>query len=996
MRVTSWLLIVLLLIGNQIPISAADYLGQVTFKGQAVPGATVTATQGETRATATTDRDGIYRLTDLANGLWRLAIEMAGFSTLVREITVPAEAEAPPAELSVRSLDEITRAVPAQASTSPSAFPRTTLSQTKPVESVSRNTGERAPVDLSVLIGPAGIGAEDGLLINGSLNNGASTPFALPRGFGNNRPRPPTAMSYAAGLQLGNSAWDARPFSVTGSPLPKPGYTDMQGSGMMQGQIRVPWLRNAINLTLSYQGESGTNANVQSARLPTDLERLGDFSQTLDVRGEPVRLIDPLTRQPFADNVIPADRISPQAAALLAYYPAAVPPKPLGGGGFNYQAPVVTATRQNGFRSALNYTTFSQKTFSGGASYQRTATDTTSLFGFEDSRQSSLLGGQASVQLRPSRYMTFTARYQYSRASTESVPFFANRVDVSGSAGIVGNDSDPRNWGPPSLTFASDLAGLSDGRYSSAVEQTHMLGVDISRFRGAHSLSFGGEVRMRVHDVFAQQDPRGTFGFTGAASGVDFADFLLGLPHTTSIAFGNPDKFFRGRSYAAFVMDDWKVKRSLTLTLGVRWEYETPVREAQGRLVNLDVAPGFSAVSPVLGDTLVHADRGGIQPRLAVGWRPQLSSSLVLRAGYGIYRNTNVYQSIASLLATQPPLSTAFNVAATPSNPLTIANGFVPDANGSFNTFAVDPHFKVSSAHTWDASMQRDIPLGLTMTATYVGIKGTHLMQQILPNTFPAGAANPCPSCPAGFRYLMSNGRSTRHSGQLQVRRRLSNGFTTTVDYTLASSMDDAAAFGGATLDGGALVQNWLDPTAEYARSSFDQHHLVSGSIEYTTGSGIAGGTLLDGWKGTWLKDWTFVANVSRGTGLPLTPVYFAPVGGTGVIGSLRPDLTDVSGRPPSGAYADAAAFTPPAPGQWGNAKRNSITGPATFGLNASVSRTFRMGDRLSVDWRIDATNVLNRVTYAGVVTSITSPQFGLPNRANDMRRVRSSIRVRF
>jgi len=992
MRVTAWALVVLLLIGQQIPLLAADYFGQVTFNGLPVPGATVTATQRDAKASATTDQDGIYHLTSLADGAWSVTIEMPGFASVTREITVPAEKEGPPSALRVPSLDEITAAAPSQ-TTAPLAFPRTSLKQFAPVVDERTGPESRPAIDLSVLIGPTGIGAEDGLLINGSMNNGASTPFALPRGIGNNRPRPPTAMSYTGGLQLGNSAWDARSFSLTGVNLPKPSYTDMQASGMMQGQVRIPWLRNAINVVLAYQGESGTNANVQSARLPTNLERLGDFSQTFDAHGQPIRLIDPLTHQPFDGNVIPADRISPQAASLLGLYPRA---DANATGRFNYQAPIVSATIQNGFRSRLTYSTFSQKTFGGGVSYQRTATDGTSLFGFEDSRQSSNFDAQAGVQLRPSRYMTVAARYQYSRTSNESLPFFANRIDVSGGAGIVGNDSDPRNWGPPSLTFDSDLASLTDGRYASSVEQTHLIGGEVSRFKGAHTFNVGGEMRARINDVFAQQDPRGTFGFTGAASGVDFADFLLGLPQTSSIAFGNPDKFFRGRSYAAFASDDWKVTRSLTLMLGVRWEYETPVREAQGRLVNLDVAPGFTTVSPVLGDTLLHADRSGIQPRLGVAWRPRLASSLVLRGGYGIYRNTNVYQSIATLLATQPPLSKAFNVATSPTSPLTLANGFVTGANGAFNTFAVDPDFKVSSAHTWDASMQRDIPGGLTLTATYVGIKGTHLMQQFLPNTYPAGAENPCPSCPTGFRYLASNGRSTRHSGQIQVRRRLSNGFTTAVDYTLAKSMDDAAAFGGATMDGGALVQNWLDPGAEYARSSFDQRHLVSGSVEYTSGSGMVGGTLLDGWKGRWLKDWTLAANVSTGSGLPLTPVYFAPVGGTGVIGSLRPDVTGVGGRPASGAYADAAAFAPPAPGQWGNAKRNSITGPTTFGLNASVSRTFRVGNRLSFDWRIDATNVLNRVTYTGVVTSVTSQQFGFPNRANDMRRLRSSIRVRF
>jgi hypothetical protein len=242
----------------------------------------------------------------------------------------------------------------------------------------------------------------------------------------------------------------------------------------------------------------------------------------------------------------------------------------------------------------------------------------------------------------------------------------------------------------------------------------------------------------------------------------------------------------------------------------------------------------------------------------------------------------------------------------------------------------------------------------------------------------------------------VSNGRSSRHTGQIQVRRRLSAGFTASAEYTLAKAMDNAGAFAGATLEGGALAQNWLDLDAEFARSNFDRRHLVAASVEYTTGSGMSGGTLIDGWKGRLLKDWTFTANVSSGSGLPLTPVYFAPVGGTGIIGSLRPDLTGVATDAASGSYANRAAFAVPASGQFGNAPRNSITGPNTFTMNAAVARTFRIGNRLNLDWRIDATNVLNRVTYGAVNTLITSPQFGLPNRANDMRRLRSSIRVRF
>jgi len=148
-------------------------------------------------------------------------------------------------------------------------------------------------------------------------------------------------------------------------------------------------------------------------------------------------------------------------------------------------------------------------------------------------------------------------------------------------------------------------------------------------------------------------------------------------------------------------------------------------------------------------------------------------------------------------------------------------------------------------------------------------------------------------------------------------------------------------------------MQNWLDPDAEYARSNFDQRHLVTASVEHTTGVGVRGGTLIDGWKGRLLKDWTFTATFSAGSGLPLTPIYFAPVGGTGIVGSIRPDTTGLANTPPPGAYANPEAFAAPAPGHWGSASRNSITGPSTFTLNAGVTRTFRLNSRLNESLRI-------------------------------------------
>ena len=94
----------------------------------------------------------------------------------------------------------------------------------------------------------------------------------------------------------------------------------------------------------------------------------------------------------------------------------------------------------------------------------------------------------------------------------------------------------------------------------------------------------------------------------------------------------------------------------------------------------------------------MRPDRRGVQPRVGVAWRPIPGSSLVVRGGYGVYRNTNVYQSIALLLAQQPPLSKAFSVQNSAANPLTLANGFVAPAGTTPNTFAVDPDFRVGYA----------------------------------------------------------------------------------------------------------------------------------------------------------------------------------------------------------------------------------------------------------------------------------------------------------
>ena len=460
----------------------------------------------------------------------------------------------------------------------------------------------------------------------------------------------------------------------------------------------------------------------------------------------------------------------------------------------------------------------------------------------------------------------------------------------------------------------------------------------------------------------------------------------------------------------------------LTINAGVRWDYGAPMTELFGRLANIDVTPGFTKIATVLGSnpqgsaslmdypsSLVRPDKRGFQPRIGISWRPIPASTLVIRGGYGIYDDTSVYLSAAESMAEQAPFSTSLSQANTAACNLTLANGFQNCAGAPADTFGIDPNLRVGYAQTWQLTAQRDLPWALVLTAKYMGTKGTHGMQEFLPNTYPIGAANPCPLCQSGFVYRTSGGNSTRHAGQLQLRRRLRSGFTASVDYTWAKAMDDDAQVGaqgytastsadtGQAGVGPTIAQDWTRLRSERALSSFDQRRLVNVQIQYTTGMGMGGRTLMSGWSGRLLKEWTLTSQIAAGTGLPETPVFLAIVPGTGVTGTIRPDVT---GAPvytaPTGYHLNVAAFSAPASGNWGTARRDSITGPGQFTLNGSMSRTLRLRNPFNLDVRIDATNVLNHAEFTSWNAVVNSTTFGLPAPANPMRSLQLTARLRF
>jgi hypothetical protein len=1023
---------VLILCSAVLPLLGSEHHGTVKFGGLPLPGATVTAKQGDKTFGAISDLEGNYSFPDLQDGMWTIQVEMPLFSPMQQEVTVGAGAAAAAWDLKLLPADQIATIVtpaparlqvaetpaptaapakPARKGKQPppaptntaTAFQRTDLNAAPAQNSGAANNDAPAPAADNAApqeTSAASQRAADGLLINGSVNNGASSPFAQLQAFGNNRRGVRSLYNGSLGFSLDNSHLDARTFSLTGQDTLKPSYNRLTGMAAFGGPLKIPGLikRNGPNFTVNYQWVYNRTPSLQpgTGLVPTPAQRIGDFSAS------PVPVLDPRTGAPFPGNAIPYSQISSQALALLNLYPLPNFQSPR----YNYQIPLIAGTHQDNLQARMNKQV-KKNQYSGTLGLQSTRSDDTNLFGFLDNARRLGMNVQLGWrhQFTPRTFVNFG--YQFSRFSSTNIPFFANHENIAGQAGITGNNQDPVNWGPPGLSFASGITALNDSQYSVIHNQTDGVSFDGLWNRGRHNFTYGTDFRRQQFNSFSQQDPRGSFAFNGTP-GSDFASFLVGVPDTSSIAFGNADKYLRASSYDAFVQDDWRMRSSFTLNVGLRWEYNSPISELYGRLVNLDIVPGFLAVAPVLGQSptgpltqqsypssLIHPDRNNIAPRIAMSWRPFSASSMVVRASYGVYYDTSIYQTIANQMAQQSPLSKSLRVQNTPETPLTLANGFIGSPNITPNTFAVDPYFQTGYIQTWQTSVQRDLPFALQMVATYAGTKGTRSQQQFNPNTYAPGAFDPCPTCPSGFTYLTSNGNSIRHAGTIQMRRRLRSGFTAELQYTFSKSIDDAA-LGGRGQGGVLTAQDWLNLSAERALSNFDQRHVMSLTMQYTTGMGLHGGSLLGGWRAALFKEWTASTQVNAASGLPLTPIYPVVIPGTGITG-IRPNYT---GAPiydaPSGLFLNPAAYVAPLPGQWGNAGRNTIIGPQQFSLNASAQRTFRINDRFSATLRLDAANALNHPTFPSWGTVISSAQFGLQNPANAMRTVQTTLRVTF
>jgi hypothetical protein len=783
---------------------------------------------------------------------------------------------------------------------------------------------------------------------------------------------------------------------------------------------------------LNYQGTTQRSPTSSLSEVPTPSERLGDFSG-LTVANNPVTIFDPLSGQPFPNNTIPLTRFDNAAQTLLPYYPQ--PTYSIGGtipGTVSCAAPCTQnyrlvasppSTSQNvGVR--LNAPINNKDRLNFNVQYQGRNSVTEQLFGFRDTGTG--YGTSASVGWNHSFAPRFNnvATVSYSRNVTQSNPYFATtNTNVAFLAGITGTSQAPIDYGPPSIGITS-FGTLSDGIYSLTRPQTLSFNDNVTYvWKRKHNFQFGYLVRVQDNANNNEQSARGQFSFNGQETaqivdgaavkntGYGFADFLLGLPYTSTIQLATND-YLRNWATAAFAQDDYRVARGLTVNVGLRYEYFAPNTEEYGRIADMVLNPQMTEaalVTPqtgknvdpftgqVLPSSLVLPEKAMFSPRIGIAWRPSQKHSTNLRVGYSIFHSGGAYGSIGTNMIGQPPFTENVINTTSAAAPLTLESGFPAGGiNTLTNTWAVNPDYKTPYAQNWTFTIAQTLPHNILLETEYIGTKGTDLGVAEAPAVSATGAA--VISNTKEFSYSTWGANSTYNAGQARVTRRFSTGMSGVFLYTFSKAIDDASSFSG---PGGTVVQNPNDWATERGLSTFDQRHRLSFTYMLSSPVGVRGFMRNGGWKTHALAGWTLQGTYQWATGTPLTATVSGAqsnVGGLAAAGgSARAEATGLPIQGGPGEFFNPQAFTTPPPGQFGNAGVDTITGPVQTSLSAQLNRAWRIGEsRRQLQFRLSATNALNHPTITGFGTAVGSSTYDLATTASATRTVTAMFRFNF
>jgi hypothetical protein len=793
-----------------------------------------------------------------------------------------------------------------------------------------------------------------------------------------------------------------------------------QFGGTLGGPIR----KDKIFLFGGYQSTRVRTAPPQTISfVPTQAVLGGDFS-TLESAGcqsshKAVTLIDPTNGAPFPNNFISPTRFSTPAVNLAKLIPLSANPC----GQITYGIP--NPNNENQGVSRVDWVQSPRNTIYGRffvADYDNPPyyTDnilTTTRAGLEERATSAVAADQYATG-------TFINAFHFTYTRLVNNRTVPGKMPSLASLGANIYNPNP-NFTDLSVSNKFTVGGGSNAPATFA-RNSFQVADDIDLIRGAHHIIFGFEYIAMQMDEININLANGVFSFTGAVTGDALADYMLGAANTAQQ--GSPFQIgLREKYWGAYVQDDIRVAKGLTLHAGVRWEPSLPEHDILDRGSHFSL-PAFlagqksSVYSNSPAGLLFHGDPGipaayansnwlGFVPRVGLAWDPSGKGTQSLRASYGIFfdqpetftaRDFGASAPWGNALSlTQPPgglTNPYLNYQGGNPFPLPYppAQNAVFPAAGQYITFPLNLHHMYQQQ--WDLSYQRQVAGNWLLTVGYLGSKATHLRTSIEENPavyIPGNSTtantqarrtltllNPVQGAFYSNITLADDGINTTYNAlRISAQHRFSQNFTLLSVYTWSHCLQDAETYGNRNSLGSTDYQDPYNRNLDYGRCDTDVRHNFNNSVVYETPK------FTNRFENQLLGHWSVGALITVHSGFPFNPLTGVDDSRTGV-GLDRPNVV---GNPyvrntNSLIWISPAAFVANPVGTFGDAGYNSLIGPGFFDVDANATRSFPIRENKTLQLRFEFFNLLNHTNFNTPVASLNSASFGLIQSAGDPR----------
>jgi outer membrane receptor protein involved in Fe transport len=798
-----------------------------------------------------------------------------------------------------------------------------------------------------------------------------------------------------------NDRFDANNFFAKRANQPKPTNQQNQFGGNLGG----PVLRNRAFFFGDFEATRIEQGVLRTGRVMTQAERNGVFSGAIR---------DPLTGQPFPNNTIPADRIDPVAARVMALVPL---PNTTGGNNFIRQPNVEDESERYlgrmDVRISENDNVFGRYIYSDRFRYVPgwfggvLDGTSTSAWGRNYLKSHGAVVGWTKVL---GSHLVNEARFSYAKGINDGTqdPFGESGMEQIGFRGVP---NDPRVAGG---IVGMDIDGhirLGSPNFMPKFQHTDQFQYlnTLTWLRGRHQWKFGADLMLPMRNEYFDVAPtRGNLRFQATFTGNAFADFLLGYPNRaelTNVYVVNQ----RLWSTSFFVQDDWKVNDALTLNMGLRYDFMTPPYETENRMANFDPTGGgqlvFASDGSLSERALVNPDKNNFAPRIGAVYK--VSDRTIVRGGYGVFYNQFERIGSEDQLALNPPglLNIQINSPSGATAPvLFLRDGFPPNFLDPSNLVIRNLKLRAAAQESprtvvqqFGGGIERQLGRDFVVSADVVGSFTRNLailrnLNQPLPGTRDANGPVPFPNF-GNIQLRDMTGEANYKGMDLSFEKRFGSGYSYRASYTVGSARDQAPEHLNAS---SGRAQNSRDLESWEGPSDFDiRHRLVANFIAelpFGAGKPFAQEGVASRILGGWLVSGIYSARSGRA---------FTVTQGNNNVGPDQTGLPNLSGDPEGPEtveqWFNTAAFTQVASGAFGNAGRNILRGPGWVTFDMSVQRRIDFTDRVNATLRWDVFNLFDRANLGLPNSNIASSTAGvISTLAGDPRVMQFSLRLAF